>query len=74
MFVKVALNLPINSTFTYKVGENFVETAETGKRVLVSFGNKILTGIIVEICETSEFKRIKEIKDIIDDEPIYTDE
>ena len=74
MFVKVALNLPINSTFTYKVGENFVETAETGKRVLVSFGNKILTGIIIEICETSEFKRIKEIKDIIDDEPIYTDE
>lgn len=74
IFVNVALNLPLNSTFTYKVGENYSESAEVGKRVLVNFGNKAATGIILDIVEQTELKKIKEIKSILDDERILTEE
>lgn len=74
IYVNVALNLPVNTSFTYKVGENNIEKVEVGKRVLVNFGNKAVTGIILEIINQTELKKIKEIKTVLDDERILTEE
>ena len=74
VYVNVALNLPVNSTFTYKVSENYKSLAEPGKRVLVNFRNKAATGIILEVNDTTYLKKVKEIKTVLDDERILTDE
>jgi len=74
IFVNIALNLPLDKLFTYKVPEYYINTVEVGKRVVVSFGKKILTGIILEIKDESALKRVKNIKSFLDDERILSDE
>jgi primosomal protein N' (replication factor Y) (superfamily II helicase) len=74
LYINIALNLPINKLFTYKVPEIYIKDVEIGKRVFVPFGKKTLTGIIISVQESSDVKNIKEIKKIIDNESIYTHE
>lgn len=74
-FVNVALNLPLDSLFTYKVPVHLQDAVEAGKRVLVSFGKrKAMTGIIVEVTDFTLLKNIKELKSVLDDHRILTDE
>ncbi|MDQ3021540.1 MAG: primosomal protein N' [Bacteroidota bacterium] len=73
-YVNVALNIPINSLFTYKVPEHYKNSAETGRRVLIYFGKKITTGIIVEKTDFTLLKKVKEIKSFLDNQKIITDE
>ena len=74
LFVNIALNLPLDKLFTYKVPDYYRNTVKVGKRVVVSFGNKILTGIILEIKNECSLKRVKNIKSFLDDETIIRDE
>ncbi len=74
LFVNIALNLPLDKLFTYKVPDYYRNTVKNGKRVVVSFGKKILTGIVLEIMNECNLKRVKNIKSFLDDEPIITDE
>jgi primosomal protein N' (replication factor Y) (superfamily II helicase) len=74
LYVNIALNLPINKLFTYKVPEKYINEIEIGKRAFVPFGKKTLTGIIISIQESSDVRNIKEIKKVIDNESIYTHE
>ena len=46
-FVEVALPLPVRKTFTYETPEEFESEAAPGKRVLVPFGRRFLTGFIM---------------------------
>jgi len=73
-YVNVALNLPIDSLFTYKVPDFLADSAEAGKRVLVNFGKKAMTGIITEVISESPLKNVREIKTILDEERILSDE
>ena len=73
-YVNVALNLPIDSLFTYKVPEYLLDSAEAGKRVLVNFGKKAMTGVITEVICESHLKNVREIKTILDEERILSDE
>ncbi|MBP9191492.1 MAG: primosomal protein N' [Ignavibacteria bacterium] len=74
LFVNVAINLPVDSLFTYKIPAYLSETAEPGKRVLVNFGKKVLTGIIVEKINSTDLKRVRDIKSVVDKEIVITDE
>lgn len=74
VFLNIALNLPIHNTFTYKASEEHSEQAEPGKRVLVNFGGKTATGIIISLSNSTELKRIKEINSVLDEERILSDE
>ncbi|SNR75186.1 replication restart helicase PriA [Desulfurobacterium atlanticum] len=77
MYAEVALNIPIDKTFVYRVPENLVEKLEKGKRVIVPFGRKdfLKTGIITDIKEKTEVNPsfIKEIFDIPDSFPLFTE-
>jgi primosomal protein N' (replication factor Y) len=78
-FVEVALPLPVRQSFTYRLPEAFA-IAKVGARLLVPFGRRTLTGYAVgfpsrldpkaELDEAS----IKEVLELIDDEPLITDE
>ncbi len=73
MFAKVIFFNPSRKAFTYEIPIEFEEIAEFGKRVVVPFGKRTTTGIIISI-ETNHNleKPPKKIIDILDDVPIIT--
>ncbi|MBV6477669.1 MAG: primosomal protein N' [Ignavibacteria bacterium] len=73
-YVNVALNIPVNKVFTYKIPDNFIDIAEPGLRILVKFGNKEKTGIITDFTDMTELKYVKEFITILDDVKILTHE
>jgi primosomal protein N' (replication factor Y) (superfamily II helicase) len=75
MFVRVAIAIPSPKTFTYTVPENHVSAVAVGKRVLVPFGNRRVTGFILEVlAETVCDQTVKEILDLPDPEPLFNPE
>ena len=78
MYIKVLVELSsfnIDKMFTYHVNDELQEKIKVGIRVLVPFNNQKLEGFVLEICDeiTDQFD-IKEIIDVIDTEPILTNE
>jgi primosomal protein N' (replication factor Y) len=75
MIVRVAVPIPSAQTFTYAVPETLVPAVAIGKRVLVPFGKRRVTGFIVEILdEPICHRKLKEILDIPDPEPLFDTE
>lgn len=58
---------PVEGTFTYLVPQELSATALPGARVLVPFGRRTLTGVIVE--RTAEEGALKPIADVLDEQP-----
>lgn len=73
-FVQVAINLPLNDIFDYSVPLALQQLVQVGKRVWVPFGSRIIVGFIVGISNKTEISRIKDIKSVIDQEPILSSE
>jgi primosomal protein N' (replication factor Y) len=73
MFVAVAVNIPSDKTFSYAVPEILHEKISIGKRVLVPFGKRRLTGYIVEISKSAPREDTKEIIEILDLEPLFNE-
>ncbi len=75
-FADVALPLPIPQLFTYRIPNEFLELLQPGIRVIVQFGRqKVVTGIIDNIHQNApEIYAAKPILDILDAEPVVTDQ
>ena len=73
-FVQVAVNLPLNDVFDYSVPQALQDFVQIGKRVWIPFRNRTIVGFIVGLSSSSEISRIKDIKSIIDKEPILSQE
>lgn len=73
-YANVALNLSLDSLFTYRIPDHLIDSAAAGKRVLVNFGRKDQTGIIVELTNFSAHSNLKSVKSILDENPIITQE
>ncbi|MDP2982942.1 MAG: primosomal protein N' [Candidatus Latescibacter sp.] len=74
IYVSIALPVPLNRTFTYSVPPELAPFAETGRRALVPFGKRILTGFIVGTAEHPgglSPEKIKPLLDIPDSEPVF---
>jgi len=75
MFVRVAIPIPSAQTFTYAVPETLVPAVAIGKRVLVPFGKRRVTGFIVEVLNEAVCDRkLREILDLPDPEPLFDKE
>jgi primosomal protein N' (replication factor Y) len=72
MFINVALNIPSNKLFTYEVPPSLEKEVDLGKRVFVPFGNRKRTGFIVGTIPSCDLKKIKPIAEILDDEPLFS--
>jgi primosomal protein N' (replication factor Y) len=72
IIVKVALPVPDSRLYSYKISDSVAESA-IGRRVLVPFNNRKLTGIIVEKADDS-IENIREVIQILDDKPIFSEE
>lgn len=73
--IDVAIPLPIEGPFTYRVLQDLVPLVEPGRRVLVPFRNKIRTGFIVGPAQPDrDLTTIKDVEDIPDEPPYLTPE
>ena len=72
-YCKVALPVPLRTTFTYRVPEALRGAVQVGSRVLVPFRKKSLVGVIVEMAEAApEGTEIREISKALDLAPALT--
>ena len=77
MFVEVVFDLPLDCSFTYRLTGYESYPPEVGKRVIVPFGkgDRLKTGIIVSVKEEAPpLSEIKEVFDVPDPEPLFTEE
>ncbi|HEY5765311.1 MAG TPA: primosomal protein N', partial [Candidatus Deferrimicrobiaceae bacterium] len=71
VFVEVAVPLPIDHPFTYRVPAGREARAKVGVRALVPFGARRVTGLITAISDGSSLgeREAKEVLDFLDEEP-----
>ena len=78
MIVHVVLPLPLETTFSYLVPEALENDAQVGRRVVVEFGKRRLTGIISEQVADAdtheEASRLKPVLDVLDTTRAISDE
>jgi primosomal protein N' (replication factor Y) len=72
-FVGVALDLPVDRLFTYRVPESLRERARVGHRVRVPFRAGRLVGMIAEVsqtCDLPDVDRVLDVDGIPDSDPL----
>ena len=73
--ISVAVALPVHDTFSYSVPMHLAPQACPGKRVLVPFGRRTVTGYLVgpaqEPTNKIDSMEIKHILDVLDDTPLF---
>lgn len=75
MKVSVVLPVPLDQSFTYVVPGELQDEVRVGSRVLVPFGKRRLTGMVVGYAsEPEEEVELKDILDVLDEEPSFSDE
>lgn len=73
LFLKIALPTPLKRLFTYKYEADFDENL-IGRRALVQFNKRIITGYVIEqSIENSEKHEIKSIIELLDDSAIISE-
>jgi primosomal protein N' (replication factor Y) len=70
MIAKVAVNRPIKETFDYEIPADYKDKIKVGQRVKVEFKNLVVTGFVVGIFKKSKYKKLKNIKKILDKQPV----
>ncbi|HTY09461.1 MAG TPA: primosomal protein N' [Bacteroidota bacterium] len=70
----VALPVPLYQTFTYLVPREFAPHVGAGSRVLVPFGSKTISGIVVGFPPTTTVAPLKPIHDLLDGSPALSPE
>lgn len=72
----VALPTPLRRTFDYLAPQCAAGSGQPGMRVMVSFGNQRLIGIIIEVKQHSEFDlhKLKPVQQLLDPEPLLPTE
>jgi len=70
--IEVAIPLYLEKTFHYLVPERLQQAAITGRRALVPFGNRKLTGYILGKAVSSGIANLKEISEVLDSESLWS--
>jgi len=74
LYVDIAFPLDVDKLFTYRVPGELHGVVKRGIRVAAPFGKHTATGIIVNIKNTSSIKDLKSIYDVLDLEPLISDD
>ncbi len=69
--LEVAVALPVHHTFTYSVPSFLSPFVAAGKRVLVPFGQRRVTGYIMGPAAETEPAEIKHILDVLDQDSLF---
>ncbi len=69
--IEVAVALPVYGTFTYQVPDPVFDQIAVGKRVLVPFGRRRVTGYTLRVGCPAPQAALKSISDILDETPVF---
>jgi len=74
LYAEVVLPLPLDQTFTYSVSKEQAGKPLVGMRVLVPFGERMLTGFVVRTRKRKQRGNIKlkTIGEVLDEAPIFS--
>ncbi len=70
IYVGVALDVPVDRLFTYRVPDALEARAQPGHRVVVPFRRRRRTGFVVERQEKPDLARVLDVQDLPDAEPL----
>lgn len=70
-YIAVAVTLPLHPVYTYSVPDNQADLVSAGKRVLVPFGKRRITGYVCGPGQPDETYTVKPILDVLDEEPLF---
>ncbi len=73
IFVDVE-HLAVDQPYDYHVPSHLEAVIEIGQRVIIPFGTRKITGIVIELKTTSAHNQLKTIIDIVDPVPLFSDE
>ncbi|RKY76627.1 primosomal protein N' [candidate division KSB1 bacterium] len=73
-YAEIVFPLPIDHSFTYLIPPQFSTILKPGFRVLAPFGRRKLTGFVVKLKQQTDLTDLKEIEDVLDEEPIFSPE
>ncbi len=69
---QIALPIPSKQFFTYLIPEEIGENDLIGRRALVPFGKRTLTGVIIETAESDDTGKLKPIHELLDVKPSFS--
>ncbi len=70
-YIEVAVALPVYKTFTYSVPQELLPFISIGKRILIPFGRRRVTGYILGPAQEITTGEIKHILDVLDEQPLF---
>ena len=70
MYCDVSLPVPLDQSFTYRLKETLEHRVAVGCRVLVPFGARKLTGVVVKLHEDASEGEVREVLRLVDEEPV----
>ncbi|MBI3193983.1 MAG: primosomal protein N' [Ignavibacteriae bacterium] len=73
-YVNVAIPVAVDKLFAYYVPPELQPSLRRGMRVTVPFGRRKLTGLVVETLAQPPVPNLKTVTDVLDAEPILSDE
>ena len=73
---QIALDNPLRKLFDYQVPAHLESQPKPGCRVLVPFGNRLLTGVFIQTIQNSAVPqhKLKSIQSVVDDQPVLSEE
>jgi primosomal protein N' (replication factor Y) len=73
-FVDVSLPVPLDQPFTYSLPETLRHRVKVGSRILVPFGTRKLTGVILRCHDERPDMAVRDAMRLLDSEPVLTEE
>ena len=70
-YADVVVGLPVEGVFTYEVPPHLEGDVAVGKRVLVPFSRRTVTGYVVALKNESHVERVRAVADVIDEVPVF---
>jgi primosomal protein N' (replication factor Y) len=70
-YIEVAVALRVYNTFTYSVPDPLLPFVSAGKRVLIPFGRRKVTGYILGTSQDINQGEIKHVLDVLDEQPLF---
>jgi primosomal protein N' (replication factor Y) len=72
IIIEIAVPVPLDRTFHYRVPPGLAGQAVAGHRVFVPFGHRRLTGYILETVSGVPAEGLKDIIEVLDADPLWT--
>jgi primosomal protein N' (replication factor Y) len=73
-YVDVSLPVPLDQPFTYSLPETLRHRVKVGSRILVPFGTRKLTGVILRCHDERPEIQVRDAMRLLDSEPVLTEE